>query len=380
MIEYGVPREIRDLEMRVGLTPAGVLALIQAGHNVYVEHDAGTNAGFTDEDYRTAGAHIVYSSAEVYGRSDVVAKVTRPTADEHRLFRPGQTIFAFLHLAVASLDLLEALEEREITAVSYDMIEDPDGTRPVLLPASEVAGRMAPLIAGQLLRTDYRLPARHGLGILLSGIPGVPAAVVVIVGAGTLGLNATRAFVGMGAEVTVLDENPRRLRAVVERYGGRVTTMFANKFNLRRASEFADVLVGAVAEPGKRAPTVVTRNMVRRMRPGAVIMDFAIDQGGCVETSRPTTLRDPAFVSDGIIHYCVPNVTAAYARTTSHAITNAALPYLLAVGEYGILGAMKQEAAFVHGINLYQGKLAHTGLAAAFGSQTSINLKALASD
>lgn len=372
-MEFGVPREVRDLEKRVGLTPAGVLALVQAGHTVYVEKDGGTGAGFSDENYRQAGAQVVYSAAEVYGRSDIVVKVTRPTAQEHRLFRPGQTIFSFLHLPVASPDLLQALVEREITAIAYEMIEEDDGVRPVSVPTSEVAGRMTPLIAGRLLQSHMNLPGQRGLGILLSGIPGVPGAVVVIVGAGVLGLNAVRAFVGAGAEVTVLDIDVRRLQHVDEQFDSRVTTMFSNKFNLRRVTEFADVLVGAVSAPSSRAPMVVTRNMVRRMRPGSVIIDFSIDQGGCVETSRPTTLRDPAYVAEGVIHHCVPNMTSAFARTTSYAITNAALPYLLAIGEFGILDALKQQRALARGVNLYQGNLAHPTVAAALGHEATVH-------
>ena len=253
-MEFGVPREVRDLETRVGLTTAGVLALVQAGHSVYVERDAGIGAGFRDEDYRQAGAQIVYSAAEVYGRSDVVAKITRPTAAEHEHFRPKQTICSFFHLPVASSDLLQALEEREITAVSYEMIQEA-ACRPVLLQASEVAGRMAPIVAGNILRSDLQhTRGQRGLGILLSGIPGVPAAPVVIVGGGVLGMNAALAFMGLGAEVTVLDTDMRKLQKIFEMSNGRITTMIANKFNLRRVTAFADVLIGAVSTAGRRCP------------------------------------------------------------------------------------------------------------------------------
>ena len=374
MAEYGVPREVRDLEMRVGLTPAGVLALAQAGHRVYVERDAGLGAGFGDEVYRRAGAQIVYTADEVYGRAEIVAKVSRPTAAEHSHFHPGQTICSFLHLPVASPDLYQALAEHEITAVAYEMIEENDGRRPVLLPASEIGGRMAPLIAGQLLRSDQPRINGQGLGILLSGIPGVPAATIVIVGGGVLGANAARAFLGLGAEVTVLDQDVQQLRRLDEQFGGQVTTMVANEFNLKRAVHFADVLVGAVMAPGSRAPLLITREMVRQMRPGSVIIDFAIDYGGCVETSRPTTLRDPIFVAEGVIHHCVPNLTAAVARTTSYAITNAALPYLLRMGELGIAAAIREEPALARGVNLYQGRLAHAGIAAALGQAVDVTL------
>lgn len=373
-MEFGIPKEIRDLEMRVGLTPAGVLALVQAGHMVYVAHDAGAGAGFSDDDYRRSGAQIVYSAAEVYGRSDVVAKLSRPTEAEHALFRPGQTIFSFLHLAVASPDLLQALGERNITAVAYEMIEANDCRRPVLIPASEVAGRLAPIIAGQFLRVGHQAQQFPALGILLGGIPGVPAADVVIVGGGVLGSNAAHSFLGLGAEVTVLDNDMDKLRQLDTRFRGRLTTMFSNEFNLERAAGFADVLVVAVLTPGQRAPTLISQQMVREMRPGSLIIDFSIDEGGAVESSRPTTLRDPVFLADGVVHHCVPNVTSTVPRTTSYAVTNAALPYLLAVGENGLLGASQRDDALRRGINVYQGELVHPDVAAAMGHPTGAGL------
>ncbi|MCP4416609.1 MAG: alanine dehydrogenase [Chloroflexi bacterium] len=361
-MDFSVPREVRDLESRVGLAPAGVLALTAAGHAVYIENNAGTGAGFSDEDYRKAGGSIVYSAQEAYGRADVVAKVTRPTAAEHTLFQPGQTIFSFLHLPVSSPDLLEALTERRITAVSYELIEEEDETRPVLLPASIIAGQMAPIIAGRLLRSDY-----DGLGILLSGLPGVPAAAAVIVGGGVLGSNAARAFAGLGAEVTILDRDPRKLQSLFDTLNGRVTTMFANEHNLKRAALFADVLIGAVSISGQRAPMLISREMVKRMRLGSVIIDYAIDEGGCVETSRPTTLRNTTYTVEGVIHHCVPNITAAAGRTTSYAITNAALPYLLAVGDGNLRTASEQLPALKRGVTLENGRLIHTGVAQALG-------------
>jgi alanine dehydrogenase len=374
-MEFGVPREVRDLEMRVGLAPSGILSLVKAGHVVYIESKAGDNAGFSDEDYRAAGAKIVYSAAEVYGRADVVAKLSRPTKEEHRLFRPGQMIFSFLHLPVASPDLYMALAEREITAVAYEMIEEDNGDMPVLIAASQVAGRLAPTIAGQLLRSDRGVPGQKlGRGILLGGIPGVPPAAVVIVGGGNLGVSAASSFIGMGAEVTVLDRSLKKLQHIDERFNGRVTTMFANRYNLRRAVKFADVLVGAVLIPGQRAPILITREMVKSMRPGSVIIDFSIDEGGCVETSRPTTLRDPAYMLDEVVHYCVPNMTSVVSRTATYATTNSALPYLRAVGEHGVIGAIQREPGLARGINLYQGNLCHPEVAAALGREVITTL------
>ncbi len=349
-MEYGVPKETRDFEKRVALTPGGVTVLVKAGHTVYVERGAGSGAGFADDAYVQAGGQLVYSAAELYGRSDIVVKVTRPTAEEHLTFRQGQIIFAFFHLSVSSPDLLSALMDKEITAIAFEMIEEDDGLRPVLMPMSEIAGRLAPLIAGQALMTE-----NGGRGTLLSGLPGVPPAAVVILGAGVLGLNAARAFLGSGAEVTVLDNNIRPLRRIDELLGGRVTTMVANEYNIWRTTRFADVLVGAVLEPGQRAPLIVNRQMLRAMRAGTVFIDFSIDQGGCAETSRPTSLRAPTYVEEDVIHHCVPNVTASVARTTSHAITNAAVPYLLELDD--LSHALFSRPALGRGVNLLGGKL-----------------------
>lgn len=367
-MNFGVPKEVRDLEKRVGLTPVGVRTLVKAGHTVYVERDAGIGAGFPDESYRDAGAHIVYSAAEAYGRADAVAKVTRPTAAEHTLFRPGQAIFSFLHLPVASPDLYDALVKSNITAVAYEMIQESDGTLPVLLPSSEIAGRLAPIIAGNLLMQSF------GRGVLLGGVPGVPPAVVVILGGGILGINAARAFVGVGAEVIVLDDDMRRLRRIDELLGSRVTTMYATEYNIRRTALFSDILLGAVSSPGERAPILVDEDTVHRMRNGTVIMDFSIDSGGCVATSRPTNLRNPTYIYDGVIHYCVPNLTAAVARSASHAFTNAAIPYLLAVGQHGMVGVLARNPAFLQGVVLFQGQLAHPTIAHALGRDVEVNL------
>ena len=368
-MEFGIPKEIRDLESRVGLTPAGVASLVRHGHTVYVEKDAGVAAGFSDETYRHSGANVVYSAAEAYGRADVVVKVTRPTAEEHGLFRPGQILFAFLHIAVASNDFIEALREKEITAIACEMIRQPDGNHPILVPMSEVAGRLAPVVAGQLLMTTS-----GGRGTLLSGIPGVPRGAVVIIGGGVLGANAARAFLNFGSQVVVLDSDVNCLQRLDEMLNGRVTTMLSTNYNLDRVTEFADVIVGAVLSPGQRAPIVITRKMVQHMRPGAVFIDFSIDQGGCSETSRPTTLRDQTYVVDGVIHHCVPNLTAAVARTTSYGLTNSLLPYLLELGEFGIMGLVGRRPYVASGINLYQGKLSNCEIAKALGRDIEITL------
>jgi len=368
-MNFGVPKEVRDLEQRVGLTPAGVYALVKAGHTVYIERGAGHGAGFSDEAYRGVGGQIIYSAEEAYRRADVVVKVTRPTAAEHALFRPGQTLFGFLHLPVASPDFLAALRESEITAIAYETIQDEHGNLPVLSPTSEVAGRLAPVIAGHLLGDIH-----EGRGILLSGIPGIPPAAVVILGAGILGSNAARAFLGAGAQVTVLDKELHKLQHIDQILGSRVVTLLATPYNLEKAVEFADVLVGAVHVPGQRAPILVTRAMLRKMRPRAVILDFSIDSGGCIETSRPTTHRDPTFIVEGIIHYCVPNVPARVARTASYALTNASLPYLLLIGREGVEAAIRQDVSLAHGVLLYKGRLANPRVAAALGQEVEVTL------
>lgn len=368
-MEFGVPAEVRDLEHRVGLTPPGVLALTKAGHTVYIERNAGATAGFSDEDYRNAGAEIVYSAEEAYRRANVVVKVTRPTEDEHLHFRSGQTIFSFLHLAVSSPDLLEALTQRSISAVAYELIQKKDGCLPVLVPMSQTAGRLAPIIAGQLLTTP-----RGGRGTLLSGLAGIPAAAVVILGGGELGFSAARAFWGIGAQVTVIDKDMHQLRRIEECFKGSVNTVLYNEYNLKRAVGYADVFVGAIQIPGQRAPILVSRDMVRSMRKRSVIIDFSIDSGGCVETSRPTTIRDQTFVEEGVIHFCVPNLTAIAARTTSYALTNASLPYLLTIGSEGVDNALKTHPALANGTVLYHGKLANSTVASALGKDVETSL------
>jgi alanine dehydrogenase len=361
-MNYGVPKEVRELEKRVGVTPAGAHALVGYGHTVYVEQGAGDGAGFTDENYRTVGAEIVYSAEEAWGRADVVAKVSRLTEREYPLLQAGQTLLSFTHLAVASSDLVAAFQEHSITAIAYEMIQSDDGSLPVLTSSSEVAGRLAPVIAGEFLAST-----RGGRGILLSGVPGVPPAAVVIVGAGTLGMNAARAFLGMGAQVTVLDRVPQKLQRIDEMFAGSVTTLFSTAYNLKRVIEFADVLVGAVLMPGQRAPILITRDLVKRMRPRSLIIDFSIDQGGCVETSRPTTHRNPTFVEENVVHYCVPTILSLAARTASHALLNAALPYLYEIGLHGVDRAIQQNSALARGVNVWRGKIVNAQLAEALG-------------
>jgi alanine dehydrogenase len=364
-MNIGIPRERRELELRVGLTPYGVDLLTRAGHVCYVEKEAGLEAGFTDYHYEKAGGRIVYSGEEVYGRADLVLKVGRPTDEELDWLREEQIVAGFLHLAAARHRKVDVLLEKRITAIAYETIERDDGSLPVLRTMSEVAGRMAPQLAATLLQSNH-----GGRGVLLSGVPGVPPARVAIVGAGVLGTNAARTFLGLGADVFILDRSLDRLLEVDQEFNGRITTMVAYPFNIARVARFAEVLVGAVLMPGARAPVIVTREMVRSMKRGAVILDFSIDQGGCVETSRPTTLRDPIYTEEGVVHFCVPNVPGVVPRTATHAFNNAVWPYLRRVAEVGLNRAMEEMPGLARGIATRDGKVVNDTLAAAYYAGT----------
>jgi alanine dehydrogenase len=348
-MDIGVPRERRPDENRCGLTPAGVELLAASGKNCWIESGAGLGAGFSDQDFRSAGGEIVYSGEEVYGRAQLVLKVARPIPEELGWLRSDQAVLAFWHLASASPDTLQTLLDRRITAVAYELIQAPDGSRPVLTPMSRIAGQMAAEVAAGLLRND-----QGGNGILLGGVPGVPPAEVVILGAGVVGTSAALAFSGIGAAVYVLDRELGRLERLAER-APRVVTMVSHAFNIRKVVRFADVLVGAVLEPGERSPILVSRDLVRTMRPRAVILDIAIDQGGCVETSRPTTHGSPTFVEERVTHYCVPNMPGVLGRTATHALANAAWPYVQLLAE-GIESALAASAPLAHGVAAHRGE------------------------
>jgi alanine dehydrogenase len=360
-MDIGVPKQKRPFDYRAGLTPMGVDVLTRQGHRVYVERDAGQGSGFEDERYRAAGAQICYSVEEVYGRSGMILSVSRPTVPEFDLLQDGQILCGFLHLAVAHPSKVELLLKRNVTAIAYETIEDDDGYRPVLTAASQIAGRMIPPIAAELLQNNS-----GGHGMLLGGVPGVPPVRVVILGAGTVGGNAARLFSAMGAHVTVLDADVHRLQALEEK-ACNIDTMVSYDFNVARAVKRADVLVGAVLVPGARTPHLVTREMVRTMKPRSVIMDVAIDQGGCVETSRPTTYQNPTYIEEGVIHYCVPNMTGVVSRTTTHAFLNAAWPYLGEIAEKGLDAALESNSTLRRGLHTHGGRITHPGLAASLG-------------
>lgn len=352
----GIPRERRPFEFRVGLSPAGVEMLTQSGHQVYVEHEAGTGAGFSDLEYETAGARLAYSPDEVFGRADLLLKVARPTKEEIEWLRPGTTIAGLLHLASTQRDKVDLLIEKKITSIAYEQIEMADGALPVLRPFSEIGGSMCATIAARFLQCN-----RGGKGILLGGIPGVPPAEVVILGAGVVATYATRAFLGLGAHVTVIGRDLAGMQKIHERFPS-VVTMISTKRNIEKATSFADVVVGAVLVSGQRTPILITREMVRAMKPRSLIIDVSIDQGGCVETSRPTTHELTTYLEEGIIHYCVPNMPGVIARTATHAFVNAAMPYLLEIANHGVDAAIAADRSLEKGINTHDGRLVHLTL------------------
>jgi len=355
-MNIGIPKERRPFEFRVGLSPAGVEILSQQGHQVYVEHEAGVGAGFDDHQFENAGARIAYSPEEVFGRADLLLKVARPMKDELDWLRPGCAIAGLLHLSSSRRDKVDVLLDKKITSIAYEQIQHEDGSLPVLRPFSQIGGAMAAQIAARLLQNNW-----GGKGILMGGVPGVPPAEAVVLGGGVVGTCATQMFLGMGAHVTVIDHNIAALQSLWDRFPG-IVTMISTKRNIERATAFADVVVGAVLTPGQRAPILVTREMVRAMKHRSVIMDISIDQGGCIETSRPTTHEHPVFVEEGILHYCVPNVPGVVARTATHAFVNAAMPYIERIASLGVAGAIAADPAIEKAINTHNGELVHLTL------------------
>jgi alanine dehydrogenase len=351
-MNIGLPKERRPFEFRVGLSPAGVEMLCRRGHTVFVEHEAGAGTGFSDTDYERAGAGVVYSTAEVFGRADLLLKVSRPLQEELDILRPGIILAGFLHLASARQAKVDILMQKKVTAIAYEQIEAPDHSLPVLRPFSQIGGAMAAQIAARMLQNNW-----GGKGILMGGVPGVPPAEVVIVGAGVVGTYAAQAFLGMGAHVTVMDQKLEALQLLWDRFP-QCVTLLSTPRNLEKCVAYADVLVGAVLVPGERTPIMVTREMVRSMRPRSVIMDVSIDGGGCVETSRPTTHEHPIYIEEGILHYCVPNIPGAVARTATHAFVNAAMPYITEIADNGAEGVLRNPS-IEPAVNIYHGERRH---------------------
>jgi alanine dehydrogenase len=360
-MRIGVPKEIKVHEYRVGLTPAGVRELRGHGHEVLVQADAGAGIGIADEAWRAAGATVVPDAAGVYGAAELVVKVKEPQPAECAMLRPGQVLFTYLHLAPDRAQA-QALVASGCVAIAYETVTDARGGLPLLAPMSEVAGRMAIQAGATALQK-----AQGGSGVLLGGVPGVAPGHVAVIGGGTVGYNAARVAVGFGARVTVLDRSLARLAWLDDTFGGRAITLFSTADAVERVLASADLVVGAVLVPGAAAPRLVTRAMLRRMQPRSVIVDVAIDQGGCCETSRPTTHQEPTYVEEGVVHYCVANMPGGVARTSTFALTNATLPFVLALADRGWRAALRADPHLRDGLNVCAGRVTHPAVAAALG-------------
>jgi alanine dehydrogenase len=347
----GVPKEIKDMEGRVSMQPDGVAELVHSGHEVLVQAGAGKGAGFSDEEYEEAGGHVVDGPDEVFETADLIVKVKEPVPEEYDRFREGQQLFTYLHLA-ADKGLTEFLIERKINSIAYETVEASDGSLPLLTPMSEVAGRMSVQAAAHHLESP-----QGGAGLLLGGVPGTPAAKVTIIGGGVVGTEAAKIALGMRALVSVLDISPKRLAYLSDIFEGRADLVIPNRARTAAYVRQADVVIGAVLVHGAKAPKLVTREMVASMRPGSVVADVAIDQGGCIETARPTTHSDPTYVEEGVVHYCVANIPGAVARTSTLALTSATLPYLIRIADKGFEGAAAEDEALAKGLSTFGGDL-----------------------
>jgi len=353
----GVPREVKDHETRVGITPAGVRSLVDAGHTVLVEHNAGRLSSFPDDEYQSVGAEIVGAASDVWRLADMVVKVKEPIEQEYFHFRPGLVLFTYLHLAPLKA-LTDALLAKKVTGIAYETVKDRAGTLPLLTPMSEVAGRLSVQVGAAYLEKEH-----GGRGVLLGGVPGVPPGNVCIIGGGIVGTNAARIALGMGAKVTLVDLNLNRLRELDDIFSGRLFTLASNAYNIERAAAKADLLIGGVLIPGAAAPKLVTKAMVARMKRGAVIVDVAIDQGGCIETAHPTTHSNPSYEVDGVVHYCVTNMPAAVPNTSTLALTNATFPYVMKLANLGAQAAILADPGFAEGVNTFDGHLTYQAVA-----------------
>jgi alanine dehydrogenase len=363
IVIIGLPKEIKDNEYRVGLTPAGVRALTDAGHRVVVETNAGAGSGFEDSLYQRAGATILNSADEVWGEGEMIVKVKEPIAPEYPRMRDSQLLFTYLHLA-PDVELTDQLLKRRVTGVAYETITDRRGTLPLLTPMSEVAGRMAIQVGAHYLEK-----MSGGGGVLLGGVPGVPAARVVIIGGGVVGTNAAKIAVGMGAHVTIIDNNLDRLRELDDIFLSKISTLASSAYMIHDAIQTADLIVGAVLVPGASAPMLVTKNMLKDVPNGAVLVDVAVDQGGCVETTHPTTHSAPTYYVEGVLHYCVANMPGAVPRTSTFALTNATLPYALRLANNGLQAAVGRDPGLKEGVNTYAGKLTYEAVAISQGKE-----------
>jgi alanine dehydrogenase len=360
-VVIGVPKEIKDHETRVGCVPSMITALRERGHEVLVETQAGIGSSIPDHEYEEAGAIIVNGASEVWGKSDLIVKVKEPQPSEYQFFRPGLLLFTYLHLAPLP-ELTEALIRSRVNSIAYETIREQDNSLPLLTPMSEVAGRMAVQVGAQYLERP-----NGGRGILLGGIPGVAPANVTVIGGGIVGHNAAKMACGLGANVTIIDRNLTRLRELDDIYSNSIRTLASNTYTIREAVRQADLVIGAVLIPGASAPKLVRHDMVSRMRPGSVIVDVAIDQGGCVETAHATTHTDPVYYVDGVLHYCVSNMPAAVPHTSTFGLTNATVPYVLMLADKGLERACEESDAIREGVNTYQGEITYAAVAESQG-------------
>jgi alanine dehydrogenase len=360
-MKIGVPKEVKIHEYRVGLVPAGVRELVDAGHQVLVESGAGAGIGFEDSHYKSAGAVVAQTAQDVFGAAELIVKVKEPQLAECKQLRSGQVLFTYLHLA-ADRDQALALLASGATAIAYETVTAPDGSLPLLTPMSEVAGRMAVQVGAISLQK-----ANGGFGVLLGGVPGVAPAKVVVLGGGVSGTHAVEMAVGLRADVTVVDRSVKRLRELSSIFGSQLKTVYSTAHAIEELVRDADLVIGAVLIAGAAAPKLVTRAMVKTMKPGAVLVDIAIDQGGCFETSRPTTHAAPTFILDGVIHYCVTNMPGAVPRTSTFALTNATLPYVRALADHGWRQAIANDPGLARGLNVHAGVLTHEAVASALG-------------
>ena len=350
-MNFGILHESRLNEKRVCLTPNGAMSLVKRGHTVFVESGAGVASGFSDQDYIDRGTQVVFSHEEIYGRSDVLLKLLPLTEESLAMMLEGQTVFTFQHLSVSSPEVFQLLREKKITLIGMEIIEEEDGSRPILNIMSELAGQMAPVIAGNYLGRDPM-----GRGVLLGSVPGVAPASVVIIGAGMVGSSAAKAFIGLGAQVHVLDRDIDQLRKIKDRLGDQVTTIYANQTAIEKTLSFADVVVAAILKRGAETPHIISREMIRNMKHLAVFIDYSVDEGGASETSRPTLISDPVYIEEGVIHYCVPNITSGINRTTSIALSNVLSKYLNQIAELGLGKVLKDSYALKKGLYTLEGR------------------------
>lgn len=360
-MKIGIPKEIKQDEYRVAIVPAGVDALTKHGHQIFIEKCAGIGSGISDEDYKAAGARIIDSREEIFDIADMIVKVKEPLREEYPLIKKNQIVFTYLHFA-ASKELIEAMLSRNCVCIAYETIERDDGSLPLLIPMSEVAGRMSIQEGAKFLEKPM-----EGRGILLGGVPGVAPANVIIIGGGIVGTNAARVAAGLGAHVTILDINLDRLRYLADIMPSNVTTLYSNAYNIQEMLKQADLVIGAVLISGAKAPILIPRNYLKIMKHGAVIVDVAIDQGGCAETSKPTTHSKPIFIVDGVVHYCVANMPGAVGNTSTYALTNATLSYTLEIANKGWQKSAKENSSIMRGINTVYNEITHSRVAESFG-------------